>query len=348
LWEHHKILAIAKGETMDIFNYLITKPAMDLAIHKYIDGEYSYEFISASMNGVFKVKSKEKDFILRISHPDKQINQIYGEIDFINFLHSNNLKVAKPLLSREHTYVEHIDDPDHYIICAFEKAEGVIADYQDRTVWNHDLFRIWGKAMGKMHRLTKTYTPEKTEYTRMNWNQESLSVKYSIFDHDLNIPKGNEIVFSKWRELLEELNALPKSRDDYGLVHCDLHSLNFFWNKEEITVFDFDDCCYHWFSYDIAIAFYDSLYSIPFEEREQRREFIKGFSKSFFEGYNSENHITDEWINRIPLFIKYRDYLLYLVAVTHMDENTMGLEQKSMLRNIRSALENDISYVEFD
>ncbi|HEX3075434.1 MAG TPA: phosphotransferase [Lachnospiraceae bacterium] len=330
---------------MGIFNYDISERVMEAAVRKYIDGDYSYGLISTSMNGVFEVKSRAGDFILRISHPLRYVNQIHGEIHFINYLGRNGVNVVKPLLSKGGSYVEYIDAQDKYIVCAFEKAVGKIVDYTDRAEWNPDLFRAWGKAIGRMHSLTKTYSPEKEEYRRMEWNQESIPVKNSIFDYNMVVPEGNEVVFSKWTELLKELDTLPKSIDAYGLVHCDLHSLNFFVNKGGMTIFDFDDCCYHWFSYDIAIAFYDSLYCIPFEEKERRREFIKSFSQNFFEGYNSENHLSDEWISRIPLFIKYRDFLSYLVTVTHMDIDNMDREQRSMLHNIRYALENDIPYV---
>lgn len=331
-----------------MFYYDIPDRVMKQAVHKYIDGEYNQQLISTSMNGVYEITSEEKKFILRFSHLLKKESQIQAEIDFIRYLSKNGANVVKPLLSKRNTYVEHVDIHQKYTICAFEKAAGKIIDARNNMEWNDKLFQSWGKIMGKMHKLTKAYIPANQEYKRPEWNEELLDYENSIFNPNLILWEGNETVFHKWRELLRELSMLPKDKDSYGLIHCDLHSLNFFVSEGEITAFDFDDCCYHWFAYDIAIAFYDSLYGIPIGERKQRKEFIRHFSDCFLEGYHSENSLSEEWIKRIPLFIKYRDYLLYMVTVAHSKRDEIDPEQKQLLDYIRQGLDNDSPYVDFD
>lgn len=55
---------------------------------------------------------------------------------------------------------------------------------------------------------------------------------------------------------LDGLHALPKDADSYGLIHNDFNDGNFTvdYDNDNITAFDFDDCCYFWFMYDIACA----------------------------------------------------------------------------------------------
>jgi Putative homoserine kinase type II (protein kinase fold) len=333
---------------MSFFNLDIPEKVMDEAVHRYIDGDYKIRILSTQMNGVFEVISDTENFIIRFSNPLKAEKHIYGEIDFIQYLYNNGVNVIKPLLSKGNSLVECVVDNHRYIITAFAKANGKVVDIYNKDEWNGSLFKRWGKIIGKMHQLTKNFTPSKEEYKRGEWNEECITAERSIFDPDLVLEPAEEIVLGKWKNLIKELSTLPKGKDCYGLVHCDLHALNFFVNCDGITVFDFDDCCYNWFSYDIAIAFYDSLYGIHFEKRSERREFLKYFSDCFFEGYNSENSLSDFWIKQIPLFINFRDYLLYMVTVTHLSASQADMQQIELLKHIRSNLENDIPIVDFD
>ncbi len=333
---------------MSFFECKIQEQVLREAVHNYTDGEFSSQLISTSMNGIYSVKTQGRDFILRFSHPLKAESQIKGEIEFIQYLYSRGADVVKPLLSKGKSFVEKVESDEKFNICAFERAVGNTVDINDKEIWNDKLFCSWGKTIGKMHRLTKGYVPARVEFKRNEWNEESICVENSIFSPELVVSDTNQVVLGKWKKLLNELHSLPKDKDSYGLVHSDLHMLNFFVNEGRITVFDFDDCCYNWFSYDIAIAFYDSLYGIPFMERNLRKEFIKRFSDSFFEGYFSENNLSDYWIKKIPLFMKFRDYLIYMVTIAHLDIEGMGIEERQLYNNIRINLENDVPYVDFD
>lgn len=333
---------------MSFFNYKIREEVLREAVHKYSDGEFGSQLISTSMNGIYSVQNQERDYILRFSHPLKAESQIRGEIEFIQYLYSGGADVVKPLLSKGKTFVEKVGSNKKLIVSAFERAVGNAVDINNKDIWNDKLFFTWGKTIGKIHRLTKTYIPSSNACKRNAWNEESICVENSIFSPDLIVSDTNQVVCRKWKKLLSELNSLPKDKDSYGLVHSDLHMLNFFVNEGRITVFDFDDCCYNWFSYDIAVAFYDSLYGIPFMERNLRKEFIKRFSNSFFEGYFMENNLSDYWIDKIPLFMKFRDFLLYMVSIAHLNINSMDIEEREMFNHIRINLENDIPYVDFD
>lgn len=333
---------------MSFFSYEINELVLREAVSKYWGGDVSTQLISTSMNGIYSVQNQERDYILRFSHPLKDENQIRGEIEFIQYLYSRGANVAKPLVSKDKSFVETVGCHQKFNVCAFEKAVGSTVSVNDTSIWNDKLFYNWGKTIGKMHRLTKGYVPTKVEFKRNEWNEESISIENSIFSPELVVSDINQVVLGKWKKLLNEVNSLPKDKDSYGLVHSDLHMLNFVVNEGRITVFDFDDCCYNWFSYDIAIAFYDSLYGIPFVQRKNRKEFLKHFSSCFFNGYSSENTLSDYWIKKIPFFINYRDYLMYMVTIAHLDIEHMSIEERQLYDNIRINLERDVPYVDFN
>lgn len=61
-------------------------------------------------------------------------------------------------------------------------------------------------------------------------------------------------------DLINEMMALPKDKDSYGLIHNDMHQWNFLLDGDKINVFDFDDSLHGWFALDIGIALYHALW----------------------------------------------------------------------------------------
>jgi len=101
---------------------------------------------------------------------------------------------------------------------------------------------------------------------------------------------------------------LPKDRAGYGLIHQDAHGGNFFIKDGAITLFDFDDCMYGWFIYDIAmVLFYAAL------GKEDMAAFTKTFMGDFLQGYAQENMLDPPWLPEIPHFLKLREIDLYAI-----------------------------------
>jgi Ser/Thr protein kinase RdoA (MazF antagonist) len=73
-----------------------------------------------------------------------------------------------------------------------------------------------------------------------------------------------------------ELNIQDGAFGEVGMIHADLGPQNFRYHPEiGVTAFDFDNCCRHWFLYDIAVAL-SVLRLRP--EREQLVQWIfKGY-----------------------------------------------------------------------
>ena len=108
------------------------------------------------------------------------------------------------------------------------------------------------------------------------------------------------------------------TKNNYGLIHTDIHAGNFFVKDNELTVFDFDDCSYMWFVSDIAIALF---YHIDFQKitEEERIEKATLFMKHFMIGYLKENKLTKKDFLAIDLFLKLRELVLYIVVHRSMD-----------------------------
>lgn len=141
--------------------------------------------------------------------------------------------------------------------------------------------------------------------------------------------RPDDVMISLIKESLTKLTSLPKSKDTYGLTHTDFHQSNFYLHNGDIYLFDFDDCSYTYFVYDIGITLYYALF-YPFKEIENKTEYYKLFFRHFMKGYLKENTIQEEEIVYLQDAIKLRHVLLYVYF--HQANDVSSLDEESMNR----------------
>ena len=145
--------------------------------------------------------------------------------------------------------MEVVDKGDQVVVASkVTKAPGRHPDPRKASEWNADLFRKWGRVVGQMHRLTKTYGGEGAFD---HWHDEVDS--FIDWCHDPEVEPF-------WHRMRSSLEMLPRDVDCYGVIHNDLHFHNFMLQDGEITVFDFDVCHSHWFMVDLGIALFHVLW----------------------------------------------------------------------------------------
>ncbi len=284
------------------------------------------------------------DYILRItpgSH--RESVQISGELEWVNYLADNNVGVSRAVPSKEGRLAEvvsleqsHQSDETFYTVVVFEKAPGRLATKDD---WNDALFTNWGRMLGQMHALTKSYQPSDPSFKRPAWHEDS----------DLNgvrhIPTSQVAVIEKHRQMMAYFKSLPTNIDSYGLVHEDMHHGNFFVDKDRITVFDFDDCQYHWFAADISIP----LFYVMRNKRLNKGtpEFARSFMGCLLEGYSRENNFDKSWLDLMPRFLKLREMILYIII--HYEQAHKTDEWcREFMDGRQNRIENDIPVIDID
>ncbi len=234
-------------------------------------------------NRVYAVKTAEGPAFLRLGYPaHRSVVQTDAELRFVAHLVSHGFPAAEPLASTNGSALEVIET-DHEVVNAavFRACSGhalaVPADFTPKV------FEAWGEVMGHLHRLSATFQPAPDGPRRFAWHDAD----------ELTLGTG------QWPEGLAE--------DDYGLVHGDLNESNLMKDGERLQVFDFDDCCYHWYAYDISAA----LYSVWFEHDFAGTAFDTGaFLQPFLRGYRRERAFTSSAEARLPQFLRYRVALL--------------------------------------
>ena len=86
-----------------------------------------------------------------------------------------------------------------------------------------------------------------------------------------------------------QLIELGKTKDNFGLIHADLHARNVLVKGDKLQIIDFDDCGYSWHSYEIAVAETDALSSL-----EPKVVTAQEIRNALIEGYRSIRHLNSQ------------------------------------------------------
>ena len=289
---------------------------------------------------IFEFSRSDGNFILRLSHSlRRNRSDIQGEVEWINYLAEGGAGVAKAIQSIRGELVEFVDDNQDgaFLATAFIKAPG---NHPTKAQWNPRLFDAWGRLVGQIHALSKTYVPSSEEYKRYEWNSaENMQVSEWLSPAD-------EVVQRKFKELMDYLQCLEMNCESYGMIHQDAHAGNFFVDQNyRITLFDFDDCVYGWFIYDIAMVLFYALMG-----HENDPEYIKMFTENFLRGYYHQNFIDPLWFREVPYFLKLREIDLYAQIYFAFGgfDNINDAWCQNYIRGRKQRIEEEIPYIDFN
>ncbi len=311
---------------------MVSDSLLKFAAENYKFDKGTLKFISDSTNQIYVFEKDGQGYILRFAERSlAQIHQTKAEMEWLHYLAKNNINVSLPLRTDDGELVLSTEDNGkNFIISSFEKADGTFWDKNNPSKWNNKIFYNWGKVMGDVHRLTKDYIPANDIDVR-----GSFTGREALDDSIKSCPSVNEIA----EKLIAEMMDLPKDKDSYGLIHYDIHPWNFNIDGEKINLFDFDDSLYGWFVLDIGIALYHGLWWG--RKDDARQNFTNSIIRNFIKGYLSSNDISDFWLSKIPMFMKFRQICKFswFFNPKHIDDH-----QKERIYNI----ENDILFTGCD
>lgn len=290
---------------------------------------------------IYGFQREGQEYVLRIGHSLRRSPEmIRGEVDWLNYLAAGGVSVARAVPSANGLLVEEVADGEggSFLATAFVKAPGTSAWRAGQ--WAAPLFVQYGQLIGRMHTLSRDYVPDPAG-TRPHW------------DADINLgnlrqwlPEKDAFVADKYEALVAHLRSLPRTRENYGMIHQDAHAGNFFVGENgRITLFDFDDCVYGHYIYDIAMVLFYAVTNEPEPEALGRH-----FLSHFLEGYRQESHLPAEWLQHIPAFMKLRELDLYAIIFRSFDdvENIAHTWTANFMRGRRERILHDVPYLDLD
>jgi len=253
---------------------------------------------------IYRYTRDDERFILRLTHTFRRTPElIRGEVDWINYLAAGGATVARAVVSAGGELVEEIDDGagGRFLATAFTHASGRQPRPDD---WTPALRETYGRLIGRMHALTKAYEPADPAWRRRAWPADSTAevTRY--------LAAADPPALARYEALVRRVEALPRGRDDYGLIHFDAHGGNFFVDGDTITLFDFDDCAYNWLANDIAMVLFYQVTNTDDPEGT-----AAAFLPDFLRGYRAENDLNPAWGALIHDFMTMRELDLYAVIM---------------------------------
>lgn len=311
---------------------------LDQGAERFGQGSYSLKLLGGFDQNVFEYHGEDgRRFIMKFLDASKYRKaSIIRELTWMAYLAEQGLNMAVSIRSAQDLLIEEVThDSKRYHVIAFTKAPG--SPLTDVTS-DFAIIKQWGRGMGRMHKLGKKDATVSSLVHRMafpRWND------HVIFT-DAFPEAAGEIVHTQWKQYLQELESLSQDEEGYGIVHNDLHHHNFHVHNGEIIFFDFGDVSYHWFAYDIAIAIYHAVQTVP---ENRKAEFVARFFDLFLSGYLQENTLSEEWIQRIPLFIDFRNIYSYVYFAKFVNWNEMDERTRKYLLAMKADIEAGKSVV---
>ena len=273
--------------------------------------------------------SGELCFLRLAPAEEKNFHDIQGEIEFIRYLRACGYPAMEPIPAKNGTYCLSLDTPwGRYYACAFRRVSGKALE---NVEMDDAVLYEYGTALGWLHCLSQSFTPSirKCAYA------DVLEVMQDEFSAE-DVP---ESVRQELDTVSGLLNALPRTRENYGLVHYDFEPDNIYWDAKthQCSVIDFDDGMYHWFALDVEQVF-DCLTEF-FEGNELQKA-----KEQFLKGYRTHHVFTEEMEASMPLMRRFIDLYSY-ARLRHCLSEPVSAKPEWMM-HLEKRLRSKMRYLE--
>lgn len=303
----------------------------------------SVEFLTECRNSIYKVNCKKYSFVIRlINQKRKSKEQIESELHFQNYLFDNGADVVRPLPSYLGDYcIDSQIDDQRYWVSAFEYAEG--KDWSERDDNNEKTFQLIGKALGKIHRLSKEYDA-KDRVKRRLWSEQQELINAPILYKNYN-----PALYEAFVRHMEVMDNLEKNVHTFGLTHGDYLMSNYLIDDDNIKVIDFDECEYSWYAMDLAICMRCYLIGDAPEKVSNKVSVAEMMHYHLLSGYSTENTVNEQMVYAINSLIKVRDFIELSQLLELLDQGkTLGHTENKLLQTDLDRVINDNLFLNFN
>lgn len=265
-------------------------------------GGGNIEHVQNSGNFVYRCTLGKTTHILRLTNPrHRTLEQCVAEAEFVAHVARCGVRVAEPVPSDGGRLVE---DVAGLPVSVFTWAPGT----RPTLASPREVFVAWGAALRAVHDAARAYKGP----ARWHWTEEDLIANAKTY-----LPTDDTAARREFDEVMDALTALPEI--DFGMIHADLGPPNLHWQPNAgLTLFDFGNCCDHWFASDLAISF------STIRGQDRQRAWIEA-------GYGTLPAHAD----RIDLFIRLRVLYAYLSRLKFFGP-APSREQREILAAMRT------------
>ncbi|MEZ6005352.1 MAG: phosphotransferase [Planctomycetota bacterium] len=250
---------------------------------------------------VYRARHGTQDLALRITHPGhRDPAALESELAFMEYVGSAGVRVPRVVPSRQGRRIETLEIAGFtWYACVFEWVAGEPM-VQVKEAWQAPAFTEWGRQIGRLQRLAMEATQRGLHFPRHRFDAPG---HYALDDNYLErFPADRDSMLA----LQARIAAVEITPRTFGLCHCDLHGGNLLYDAGALHCIDFDDCCEHYFLFDLLIPVY---YAILMEQ-EDLEGAARRFALPFFRGYREEGPLAAADFAPAGDFLRIRDYEL--------------------------------------
>jgi Ser/Thr protein kinase RdoA (MazF antagonist) len=239
--------------------------------------------------------------------------QIESELAILRFLNARGIPVTQPIQSTAGEDVLEFESLDrHLIVCVFTECPGV--SFQDHPANLSTFSFAVGKAMGRLHTVLTRFT-KPTNFTRMLWHEDRWNRFAQI------IPTTESEAWTLHEQLQEAWKTLDTS-SNFGMIHGDFTIRNLRYDNAQISLFDFDNSCEHWYGYELACF----LHHFVGHPDAQKSLVYNGLIR----GYAEEVAITQAFLEQLPFFAKMKLLRSFFVSAEEWGFVDLTPEQNAL------------------
>ncbi len=294
------------------------------------------EFVRKMENIVFSCDSDDGKVYLRLTTPLRRARpEIEAEINWIEHLAKCNLNVPRIIPNKEgHKISSFIEGKQHFEAVVFSAIAG---EHPSKEIAADPKFlKTLGALIAKMHHANERYEGTHQGIKREEWFEErGLRHALTAAAHSTEADLRHQL-----EEVVSWMQMLPRTPETYGLVHADLGALNLFIGEDSsIGIIDFDDSCYHWFVFDLAIVIFsmagkfDHATPQPIETR---------WLEHLIEGYRTVRPLRQNDIDLIPRLIYFACLRLFFWIEHHESLQTFHKDAIAKVTHAKEWVRNRV------
>ncbi|MEL7028496.1 MAG: phosphotransferase [Pseudomonadota bacterium] len=161
-----------------------------------------------------------------------------------------------------------------------------------------ETYRVVGELAAKLHNHA-SHWPTPAGFERHAWDEHGIAGPNPLWGQfwEIDAPPSQAKLLSEAKDrLFHDLGRLPKSADQYSMIHADCVPENLLVCGGDIRLIDFDDAGWGWHLFELATA----LYFI------QDERYFADAEKALVEGYRQYRELGDEALEQMNLFLLAR------------------------------------------
>ena len=272
-------------------------------------------------------------FIIKVDEMPEDERQFLALLEYLMELKEECPEICAPVRTLLGKIYEKVEIADRtLIVTKFEKAKG---DLLRGNMLNAEHAYVAGDILGKIHKYSIKLNKENRTVVRPSIEDEIEKTEI-ILGKEFAKQYYDETALKQIYDLIEKVKRIEKNQNNFGLIHNDFTFYNYFVDDNKIRVFDFGDCEYGYFMYDIAILFLSWISkpdaNVMLDVKGNFELLLPAFRKAY------EKHVCvaeTDWDN-LKLFMQLRQIksATNLIMNNHINNNMVigGMVEEGIVR----------------